>query len=740
MTNSQPSRSEPTSFDMLDPRIQHWIWRSGWTELRDAQDRAIPVILEGKSDVVIAASTASGKTEAAFFPILTRLGQCSDPLALALYVSPLKALINDQWRRLDELAEALKIEVTPWHGDIPYSRKKHFLANPGGCLLITPESLEAMLCRHGHALSRVFQGLQYVVVDELHAFIGTERGMQLLSLLHRVETLIGRPVMRIGLSATLGDMTLAKKVLRQDGNRKVALIESKSANQELKVLVKGFVEPAKLTLDQSKTGSPARAAVAQDIFDVLRGTNNLVFPNSRDEVEYYSDRLRRMCEEQGFPNEFWPHHGNLSKGIREEAEAALKQTERPATAICTSTLELGIDIGPVRSVVQVGPPPSVASLRQRLGRSGRRPGEPMILRAACIEKELGADSGLSIMLREGLLTTVAMIRLLARGWCEPVSRSQLHASTLVQQILSVLAQYGGAHAQQLWGLLVTTGPFSAVSAPQFGALLQKLRQTEIIFQDPTGLILLAPKGEAMTQHYSFYAAFSTDDEYTIVSGHRTLGSVPLSRPLYPGGFLIFAGRRWQVISVSEDGRIVQVNPAGGGNLPGFEGALGAVLHVRVREEMRAVLRSSEAVPFLDAVGQRLLAEARETYARYDLDKNWLLQLGSDVHILLWTGDRINNTLALALQTRGLKAASEGLSVAVKDISADEARGILLAIGREQIDPIRIADGVQNKIREKWDGLLPNDLLDACYASANIDVPGLQKALRGKLNCGPNVNS
>ena len=199
------------------------------------------------------------------------------------------------------------------------------------------------------------------------------------------------------------------------------------------------------------------------MFKVLRGTSNLVFPNARSDVEYYADSLRNSCERMGLPNEFWPHHGNLSKDVREDAEAALKKTDRPATAICTSTLELGIDIGPVKSVVQVGPPPSVASLRQRLGRSGRRKGEQMILRGYCIEEE-SDNPGISELLRENLLTTVAMVRLLAEGWYEPIRANKLHASTLVQQILSTISQYGGVNAAKLWNVLCAKGPFNAVTS------------------------------------------------------------------------------------------------------------------------------------------------------------------------------------------------------------------------------------------------------------------------------------
>lgn len=383
MTSPPLSSSEPSAaFSLLDSRIQRWIWEKGWTELRDAQERAIPVIMEQKRDVIISAATAAGKTEAAFLPILTRLVR-NEPPAVALYIGPLKALINDQWMRLESLCKDLEVGVTPWHGDISATKKQKFYHNPTGCLLITPESLEGLLIRDGHGLAKLFGRLEYIVVDELHAFIDTERGKQLQSLMHRIEVALGRRIVRVALSATLGDMALAAEFLRQGNAEEVELIDDRSAQRELRVVVKSYLDlPPRIsakeqratekdggTIEMEDMVSQGTLAISQDLYRTLRGSHNLVFPNSRAKVEEYADLLRRACESASVPNEFWPHHGSLSKQIREEAEQALKDKERPATAIATTTLELGIDIGAVRSIAQLGPAPSVASLMQRLGES-----------------------------------------------------------------------------------------------------------------------------------------------------------------------------------------------------------------------------------------------------------------------------------------------------------------------------------------------------------------------------------
>ena len=736
MTSSRNSNSESASqnFAKLDPRIQRWIWASGWTELREAQERAITPILSGDRDLIIAASTASGKTEAAFLPILTRLGENPYEMGLALYVGPLKALINDQWQRLDELTASLEIPVTPWHGDITATRKQKFFRSPQGCLLITPESLEAMLMRHGSSIAAIFSELRYVVIDELHAFMGSERGKQLQSQLHRIERAIDRTVPRIGLSATLGDMKGAQEFLRPGSGSKVELIEAKDGRQELKVLIRGVLEPtAQPDIEAEPEETPdlqAKSGIVADLFQCLRGSNNLIFPNSRSSVEFFADRLRRRCEENRVPNEFWPHHGNLSREIREQTEAALKQKERPATAICTSTLELGIDIGAVKSVAQIGPPPSVASLRQRLGRSGRRKGEPAILRGYAIERQLSAESGLSDQLRASLVQSIAMVRLLTRGWYEPIPTHGLHSSTLVQQILSLLTQFGGLHPQPLWDLLCAGGAFRAISHGLFASLLRELGAKEILFQDPTGLLLLAPNGERLVEHYSFYAAFSSQEEYRIVTEGRALGSMPVSRPLAPGSFIIFGGRRWQVTSISQQDLVIEVRPGAAGALPSFEGNACATLHDNVRAEMRTVLRTEEPVPFLDRCAQQLLAEARSHYRIFDLDQTSLLQSGDDVHLLLWKGDRIHDTLTLLLQAREFSALSHGLFIEVKGTTTTDLRSELQNIANGPApDPLLIAASVKTKFREKWDFLLPPDLLDSDFAVDALDVEGTQSAVR-----------
>ena len=733
-----------SAFGLLDERIQRWIWQAGWSELKDAQERSIASLLKpgAKHDVIVAAATASGKTEAAFFPILTHILATGDDCC-AVYVSPLKALINDQWSRLERLCETLEVPVTPWHGDIGETKKKRFLKKPQGCLLITPESLEGLLMRRGNSLGGFFGGLQFIVVDELHAFIGSPRGTQLQSLMHRIEVALKRRVRRVGLSATLGEMRLAADFLRPGASETVDIIDSKSSGQELRVLVRGYYDrPPRLSdkevealevagreVTREDTLPEAQVAIGRHLFRSLRGSNNLVFPNSRGKVELFADLLRRACEQAGVPNEFWPHHGSLAKEIREETEAALKQGECPATAIATTTLELGIDIGAVKSVAQIGPAPSVASLRQRLGRSGRRKGEPAILRAYCIEPELDAQAPLSDRLREGLLQTVAQVNLLTCGWFEPPRVGGLDASTLVQQLLSLVAQYGGVTAAQAWQVLVVGGVFSAVQKDDFLDLLRELGSREILQQDAQGVLLPAPKGERLINHYSFLAAFESEEEFRVVANGRALGSLPVSRPLDEGSYVIFAGRRWRVVSCHQAEKVIEVAPAKGGKIPTFDGMAGKV-HDVVRAEMRSVLESAAVPAFLDSTAQALLSEAKESYRRANIEQEAVQQFGRTVHVFTWRGDWANDTLALMLTHRGLRTQNEGLTLVVDDSTAERVFDALYDIANEPTaNPLDLVTRVQNKWRRKWDWALPEHLVSLSYSLDELDVPSAVAAAR-----------
>lgn len=689
---------------------------------------AIPAVLLADRDVVIAASTASGKTEAAFLPALTHLLN-GDTDGLIVYISPLKALINDQFGRLDRLCEDLDIPVWPWHGDIGSTTKQRFFRKPTGVLLITPESLEAMLCNRGTSVAGIFKGAAFVIVDELHAFIGSERGKQLQSLMHRMEVVLERRVPRIGLSATLGDMQAAATFLRSDG--RAAIVDAQSGNNELQLILKGFEEPP--APQDAKHEEVAPLAVAKHLHEVLCGTNNLIFPNSRREVERYTHLLNEISEQASRPREFWPHHGNLSKEIRSDTEAALKQKERPATAICTNTLELGIDIGAVKSVAQIGTPPSVASLRQRMGRSGRRKGEPAILRGYVIEDAIDSNSDLKTRLRLDTVQSIASALLLIDKWFEPPVAGGAHLSTLVQQLLSAIAQYGGLRAPQAYQLLCASGaPFQGLSSESFVELLRHLGKQDVLTQDSSGLLLHGPTGDKLVNHYSFYAAFVADEEFRIVAAGKTLGTLPITQMLAAGQRILFGGRTWLVEQVDETQKTIYVLAAKGGSPPIFNGSGGRV-HTRIRQTMHALYRGELRPTFLDATASRFLEEGKSAYEHLGLDENVLLDQGSHFLLLTWAGDAANEAIACLLGARDFNAQAGRLGVEVT--KGSQTRSHLLetmAVIASQPAPRseELLVKAKNLASQKWDGLLPPRLLMHSYASMRLDVAEGMDWLRG----------
>lgn len=681
------------------------------------------MLLQRERDVIISASTASGKTEAAFLPIVSDLAVLGDA-GVVLYISPLKALINDQFSRVELLCEALEIPVIPWHGDVGANIKGRFLRHPYGIVLITPESLEALLTRRGTTVPRLFEKLRYMVIDELHAFIGSVRGKQLTSLMARVGSAAGVNPPRVGLSATLGDLSLAADFIRPGSS--AAIIRSEEGGKNLQVQVRGY------EIGENESDM-ALSDLIDHLYTKLRNSHNLIFANSRSKVEWYADRLRDRCEKDRIPAQFFPHHGSLSAEIRRAAEEALKNRNRPVSAVCTNTLELGIDIGDVRCVAQIGPPGSVASLRQRLGRSGRREGMPATLRGYCAEARLTPDSGLSDRLRESLVQMIATIDLLLKGWCEPPDVGGLHLSVLVHQILAVAVERNGIKAKPLYDALVGSGTFPNLPPAVFADVLRAMAHHELLEQSRDGHLLPGAKGEKLSGHYDFYAVFATPDEWRIVHNGSPLGNIPIESPVFPGLCMIFAGRRWRVESVSEESKTLIVLPEKSGAPPQFDSGRPAI-HDQIRAEMRTILRSREDVPYLDEHAARMLSEARAWYRGLHLDTRSVLPVSGGYDLLTWAGDRVNNALMILLRKAGAGACGNyGLTVNVHaspDWSLEEAlSGIAY---RDDIDPIELLTETSNMQVEKWDWALPDELLVLSHASSHLDIPGAQQVARRLL--------
>jgi ATP-dependent Lhr-like helicase len=717
-----------TSFDRLHPEVRRWIRDEGWSELRPVQDQAIRTILGSDRDVVIAAATAAGKTEAAFLPLLTQAVGRQECGVSILYVAPLKALINDQHRRLDLLCERMGVSLVRWHGDAPQGPKQRVLKTPHGVVMITPESIEALLLRRSTDARRLLGSLDAIVVDELHAFLQGPRGLHLFSLLRRLELMSARRPRRIGLSATLGDMGVAAAWLNAQAPTSVEVIQPEGGAPELKLQVRGYLEPVESGLSgddlEVDGGDEALDRIADHVFSVLRGDNALFFGGSRRNVEALSDRLLRRSERAGVPNEFFPHHGSLSKELREELETRLKAGTLPTTAIATTTLELGIDLGSVKSVAQLGAPRSLASLRQRLGRSGRRKDTPAILRIYTRERHLGRVSDPIDRLRPQVVRAVAAIRLLLGRFVETPGDDPAIVTVAIHQILSIITEQGGARAEALYKTLCGAGPLAALTPGDFVELLRWISAPEVrlIEQAPDGTLMLASMGEELTAARDFYAVFETDQEWKLIHGTSALGSIPISNVLAVGSVLAFAGRRWRVADVDDRAKVLTVATHPAGRLPKFDRQSVEPIDDRLAAEIRAVYLDDDLPAFLDETAVQLLQEGREVFRALELAEKPLIASGADTHILTWRGTAMNDVLAVCLTAAGLDCEAHDLGVTVSDATPLQVARLVMKMPGA-VTAGDLSEFVANLQKAKYDMFAPPTLLRRLWARRHEGAVG-----------------
>ena len=697
--NFKAMNRNSNSFELLHEVVQKWIWKQGWTSLKDIQENSIPVVMERNSDVIISASTAGGKTEAAFLPILSKILSDHKPGYDVLYISPLKALINDQYRRLSDMTEGTDIKVTPWHGDIDASRKAKSLKNPSGIVIITPESLESFLVNRTELVKSAFGNLSYIVIDELHAFIGNERGKQLQSLMARIESITRNKAPRIAMSATFSDYESVKEFLRQDRSLPCVVPAAGESNHETRIQIKEYIPTKEKNRDDE---------IASEIFAKLRGSNNLAFTNSRVAAETYAVLLSDMSQEAGVPNEFRVHHGSLSKIERESVEHELQEGNTPVTSLCTSTLELGVDIGKVKSIAQIGTANSVSGLRQRLGRSGRR-GEPSILRVFSIEYP--EDSGILYDLRANLVQNIAVVELLREKEYERPVVNKLHLSTLIQQTLSLIASYSGFYAKQGWEILCKDGAFRNITPQMFMGLLKALGEKEIVSQLNTGQIIIGKEGERLLKRPDFYTAFVSSVDYSVINNADAKRIGVLDRLPEVGHQFILAGKRWIVDKVDEKKRTILVNSVPSGGEIRFFSEVGELDEIITRK-MREIYMSDAAYPYVDAASGAAeeLNKAREYFNE---------SLRQDGLLFTWAGAKINHTIALACKLL-LDKPIEANYIYLKGMTPEDVKAIL---EKPKPRPEELAALVEReiKVKQKYDRFLSEELLNLEYANACLDV-------------------
>ncbi|MBO4254794.1 DEAD/DEAH box helicase [Streptomyces griseorubiginosus] len=620
----------PDAFDLLDPVLGHHIVNTlGWHILRPLQTEAVAPLLDGE-DAVLLAPTAGGKTEAAVFPLLSRMNGRGWKGTSVLYVCPLKALLNNLHPRLETYAGWLGRRVGLWHGDVTTSRRRHLLVQRPDILLTTPESLESMLVSTHVDHHSFFSGLRSVVIDEVHAFAGDDRGWHLLAVLERLGRVAGRPLQRVGLSATIGNPAELLGWLQGSGHgRRPGRVIAPEAKQVPPPT--GVTHPAG-DIELDYVGSVANAAIV--IAALHRGEKRLVFCESRRTVEELGEQLRL----RGVTT--FLSHASLSVDERRRAESAFAEA-RDCVIVSTSTLELGIDVGDLDRVIQLDAPRTVAAFLQRLGRTGRRSGASR----NCLFLALDDD---------GLLSAAALLLQWSRNWVEHVTPPPEPRHLVAQQLLALCLQehqVGENLWQQWWGGI---GPFGPGAAP----VVRHLVEQGYLNQD-SGLLFIGPEAEHRYGHRHFMnltAVFTAPPEFTVLNGRTEIGRTDpdlLTEEVQGPRRLLLAGRSWQVTHIDFSRRRCFVTPVDEGGRARWAG-FGAerILSFELTQAARDVLLGEDPPVRLTGRATARLTQAREVLLDTVHPGGTVITRRSDRDVRWWTwaGHRANATLAATLQS------------------------------------------------------------------------------------------
>ncbi len=436
--------------------------------------------------------------------------------------------------------------------------------------------------------------------------------------------------------------------------------------------------------------------------------------------------MRQFCERKQLPAEFFPHHGLLAREDRHYLEDRLSKGKKPTTAIATSTLELGIDIGNVESVAQIGAPANVSSIRQRLGRSGRR-GEPSKLRLIVqATGHIQEPSPLDRMEIE-LFQTVAVIELMLESWIEPPDARRLHFSTLIQQILSMIAYQGDVTANQAYSVLCKKGPWQNIDQPMFAKLLKGMGHADLIKQLQSGELVVGLKGERLVSNYEFYAAFKTPQEYRLIAQGKNIGTLPIVHPYTPNQLIIFSGRRWVIISVDEESKTLNLKPASSGQVPTFDGEV-APVHRKIREKMRRLYTDKHRPEFCDETSYKHITEARSYFSEQGLNKTSWVQTGKQIYWFVWESDVVINTIVVILAALEFEVGAVGPVLCIDNASNAENVFQRLLGAVEKLTPTDLTQIVPSDALGKFDEYLPDDLKRFSFATETTSLSKLRDYL------------
>ena len=737
------------AFDRYAPFVQEYIYQNHWENLRSIQVAAADAIFNTDENVLLTASTASGKTEAAFFPIITLFSENMPSSVGCIYIGPLKALINDQFSRLNDLCAEADIPVWHWHGDVAQSHKAKLMRHPSGILQITPESLEALLLHKHAAIAKLFGDLRFVVIDEVHSLLRGDRGGQTLCLIERLSRIAGVNPRRIGLSATIGDPEGTGEFLSLGTGRKTIIPKIDAKGSKWRLSMEHFyvkdaqaaedkqIPDALPVLEEKTDEAPANADPGIGyIFEHTRGKKCLVFVNSREECEMVTTTLRHYCELNHEPDRFLVHHGNLSASYRETAEGIMKDDSQYMTTVTTATLELGIDIGRLERAFQIDAPWTVSSFLQRMGRTGRRELPPemwFVIR----EDEPEVRAMLPTTIPWKLLQGIALVQLyLEERWVEPPRLDRLPFSLLYHQTMSTLASCGEMSPRALADRVLRLHYFHRITQEDYRVLLRHLIATDHIQQTEQGGLIVGLAGERVINSFKFYGVFQESEEYTVRSESQELGTIVSPPPV--GEKLAIAGHVWQVLDVDHKRRLIYCRQVKG-SVPAYFGQCPGDLHTKILTRMRRVLQEDRQYPYLMKNAVARLEQARFTAAHSGAADKTLINLGGNMWCLLpWVGTYTFLTMERFLKIKcadrlGLRNLDSARPFFIQfTMKADEATffRVLAEEIRKPIDPMELVYPKELPLFDKYDEYLPEELVKKGFALGVLDVDGLrEKVLR-----------
>ena len=736
-------------FNLFPDFIKNYIYRHRWEELREIQIAAAETILQTDHNLLLTSSTASGKTEAAFFPILSDLYRNPSSSVGVLYIAPLQALINDQFERIQELLDESGIPVTHWHGDVAKSHKQKLLEHPKGILQITPESLESLLMRKHNEIPALFGDLRYIILDEIHILSGSDRGNQMICQINRIDRIIHKSPRRIGLSATVGNPEQAALWLSAGSPRETDVPSIPPKKLHWKLGMEHFfiqqpgTEADEVPLEAESEENAEKPlpidAGYEYMYDCVKNVKSLVFSNSREETEYLTATFRQIASRRGDPDIFLIHHGNLSAALREEAEQKMKDPDIRAVTCATVTMELGIDIGRLERVLQSEAPTSVSSFLQRLGRSGRR-GEPPEMMMVFREEDEVPNTPLPDLIPWELIRGIAIVQLYVESrFIEPPSEKELPFSLLFHQTLSILASCGELTPAVLCERVLTLPPFRKVTKEDYRELIVDMIQNEFLEWTPEKTLIIGLKGEKIISSFRFFAVFKDTTDYTVRCGSDEIGTI--SNPLPVGDRFALAGRVWEVEELDIRHKLIYVKSVKGKMEVSWPGDYGEI-HTRILERMWQVLKEDTVYPYLKPNARIRLEKARHVARNSGMTERMLIHLGGYTWCLFpWLGTRSFRTLRKVIKTQAQTLGISNLEfqgceyMTFRMENGDEHAFAhrLMQVASQGIDTRMLVSPTESPVFEKFDPYIPGDLLRKAYARDRLRPDEAERRIQELFN-------